>query len=61
MRKVDPIKQQERRRHILNAAAHCFAEHGFHGTSTAQICERAGMSPATYSTTTAARPISSRP
>jgi AcrR family transcriptional regulator len=45
MRKVDPIKQQERRRHILNAAAHCFAEHGFHGTSTAQICERAGMSP----------------
>ncbi|MBB1594885.1 TetR/AcrR family transcriptional regulator [Achromobacter sp. UMC46] len=45
MRKTDPIKQQERRRHILEAAAHCFAEHGFHATSTAQICERAAMSP----------------
>jgi AcrR family transcriptional regulator len=45
MRKTDPIKQQERRRHILDAAAHCFAEHGFHATSTAQICERAAMSP----------------
>lgn len=45
MRKTDPIKQQERRLHILEAAAHCFAEHGFHATSTAQICKRAAMSP----------------
>ncbi|CAB3682175.1 TetR/AcrR family transcriptional regulator [Achromobacter pestifer] len=45
MRKIDPIKQQERRRHILDAAAQCFAEHGFHATSTAQICARAAMSP----------------
>ncbi|MGB3432209.1 TetR/AcrR family transcriptional regulator [Achromobacter sp.] len=45
MRKIDPIKQQERRNHILAAAADCFAEQGFHSTSTAQICARAGMSP----------------
>lgn len=45
MRKIDPIKQQERRNQILAAAADCFAEHGFHSTSTAQICARAGMSP----------------
>ncbi len=45
MRKIDPIKQQERRNQILAAAADCFAEHGFHATSTAQICARAGMSP----------------
>ncbi len=45
MRKIDPIKQQERRSQILAAAAECFAEQGFHSTSTAQICARAGMSP----------------
>lgn len=45
MRKTDPIKQQERRLHILDAAAHCFAENGFHATSTAQICKQAAMSP----------------
>ena len=45
MRKIDPIKQQERRNQILAAAADCFAEQGFHSTSTAQICARAGMSP----------------
>lgn len=45
MRKIDPARQQERRRQILAAAAECFAENGFHATSTAQICARAGMSP----------------
>lgn len=45
MRKIDPIKQQERRTQILAAAADCFAEQGFHSTSTAQIGARAGMSP----------------
>lgn len=45
MRKVDPAKQHERRRQILAAAAECFAENGFHATSTAQICARASMSP----------------
>ncbi|RSE93561.1 TetR/AcrR family transcriptional regulator [Achromobacter aegrifaciens] len=45
MRKIDPIKQQERRTQILAAAADCFAEQGFHSTSPAQICARAGMSP----------------
>lgn len=45
MRKIDPAKRQERCRHILDAAAQCFAEHGFHATSTAQICAQAAMSP----------------
>ncbi len=45
MRKIDPARQNERRRQILAAAADCFAENGFHATSTAQICARAGMSP----------------
>lgn len=45
MRKIDPVRQQERRNQVLAAAADCFAEHGFHTTSTAQICARAGMSP----------------
>ncbi|CUJ58117.1 MULTISPECIES: TetR/AcrR family transcriptional regulator [Achromobacter] len=45
MRKIDPARQLERRRQILAAAAECFAENGFHATSTAQICARAGMSP----------------
>jgi len=34
-----------RRQQILNAAAQCFREHGFHGASIAQISKTAGMSP----------------
>jgi TetR/AcrR family transcriptional regulator, repressor for uid operon len=45
MRKTDPAKQQAKRRQILDAAIVCFAKGGFHGTSTAQICAQAGMSP----------------
>ncbi|WP_406293113.1 TetR/AcrR family transcriptional regulator [Embleya sp. NBC_00888] len=45
MRTVDPVKHAAQRRRILDAAAACFAEKGFHGTRTADICARAGMSP----------------
>ncbi|GLF92900.1 TetR/AcrR family transcriptional regulator [Streptomyces yaizuensis] len=45
MRTVDPVKHAAKRRRILEAAAACFAEKGFHGTRTADICARAGMSP----------------
>ncbi|MCH8542509.1 MAG: TetR/AcrR family transcriptional regulator [Alcanivorax sp.] len=45
MRKIDPEKQEVRRRHILDAALSCFAHKGFHGTSTNEICAAAGMSP----------------
>jgi AcrR family transcriptional regulator len=45
MRKLDPDKHAARRGQILNAAIQCFAERGFHQTSTAQICAAAGMSP----------------
>ncbi|AZC23852.1 MULTISPECIES: TetR/AcrR family transcriptional regulator [Pseudomonas] len=45
MRTADPYKAQHRRRQILGAAVECFARHGFHATSTAQICAAAGMSP----------------
>lgn len=34
-----------RRRQVLDAAAECFRESGFHGSSIARICEVAGMSP----------------
>jgi len=45
MRKVDPEKHAAKRRLILDAAIACFARKGFHGTSTAEICAEAGMSP----------------
>lgn len=45
MRKVDPEKHAARRQVILDAAIACFARKGFHGTSTAEICSEAGMSP----------------
>jgi AcrR family transcriptional regulator len=44
-RKVDPQKHDAKRREVLNAAISCFAERGFHSTSTAEICRAAGMSP----------------
>jgi AcrR family transcriptional regulator len=45
MRKIDPEKHAERRQTIIDAAKGCFAQKGFHGTSTAEICAAAGMSP----------------
>lgn len=45
MRKTDPLRQAERRQHILDAAIRCFARNGFHLTRTAEICTEAGMSP----------------
>ena len=38
-------KSEARREQVLNAAAECFRQGGFHGTSIAQICKRAKMSP----------------
>jgi AcrR family transcriptional regulator len=45
MRKVDPVKYDEKRREILEAAGRCFVRDGFHGTSTSAICAEAGISP----------------
>lgn len=44
MRTVNPEKHEARRRHILAAAAECFAIKGFQDTRTADICAAAGMS-----------------
>jgi AcrR family transcriptional regulator len=45
VRKVDPVKHEERRGDILAAAERCFARSGFHGATIAQICAEAGISP----------------
>lgn len=45
MRKVDPVKYEEKRAEILEAADRCFARHGFHGATIAQICAEARISP----------------
>jgi TetR/AcrR family transcriptional regulator, repressor for uid operon len=44
-RKLDPQRHEARRQEVLLAAVTCFAEKGFHSTSTAEICRAAGMSP----------------
>lgn len=44
MRKVDPQKHEAKRRQILEAAAACFADKGFHRTTTSEICAAVGMS-----------------
>ncbi len=44
MRVTDPEKHQAKKQMILEAAKACFAEQGFHQTSTAQICAAAGVS-----------------
>lgn len=43
MRTADPRLAAERRRQILEAAARCFARHGFQGATMARICAEAGM------------------
>ncbi|MFY9655050.1 MAG: TetR/AcrR family transcriptional regulator [Methylocystis sp.] len=45
MRKIDPIKHDEKRREILEAAARCFQRKGFKGSSVSEICAEAGISP----------------
>jgi TetR/AcrR family transcriptional repressor of uid operon len=45
VRKINPVKYEERRGGILEAAERCFARHGFHGATIAQICAEAGISP----------------
>jgi AcrR family transcriptional regulator len=45
VRKVDPVKHEEKRAEILAAAERCFARSGFHGATIAQICDAAGISP----------------
>ncbi|HET6637116.1 MAG TPA: TetR/AcrR family transcriptional regulator [Streptomyces sp.] len=44
MRKVDPVKHQERRQQIVGAAVSLFADKGFDRTTTAEICKAAGIS-----------------
>ncbi|WP_291867774.1 TetR/AcrR family transcriptional regulator [Bradyrhizobium sp.] len=44
-RTADPQRHEAKRREMLHAARKCFAEKGFHSTSTAEICRMAGMSP----------------
>ncbi|SHF79870.1 TetR/AcrR family transcriptional regulator [Streptoalloteichus hindustanus] len=44
MRTVDPVRHEAKRRHILNAAAVCFARKGFERTTVAEICAEAGIS-----------------
>jgi len=45
MRTLDPVKHAEKRGEILLAAWRCLAKTGFRGTSTADICKEAGISP----------------
>lgn len=39
------LKSKERKKQVLDAAAKCFREFGFHGCSIARISKAAGMSP----------------
>ena len=45
MRKLDPIKYEEKRREILKAVARCFRRHGLNGASISDICAEAKISP----------------
>jgi AcrR family transcriptional regulator len=45
LRKVDPVKHEEKRREILAAAGRCFVRDGFRGASTSDICAEAKISP----------------
>jgi TetR/AcrR family transcriptional repressor of uid operon len=44
MRTLDPIKHEERKRQILEAAGRCFARSGFQGASISDICAEAKIS-----------------
>jgi TetR/AcrR family transcriptional repressor of uid operon len=45
VRKIDPVRHEEKREEILAAAERCFARSGFHRATIAQICDEAGISP----------------
>ena len=45
MRKLDPVKHEEKRREILGAAETCFVRDGLQGASISSICAEAGISP----------------
>jgi AcrR family transcriptional regulator len=45
LRKVDPVKHEQKRAEILGAALRCFTRDGFRGASTTDICAEAGISP----------------
>ena len=45
MGRINHERQEERRRHIRDAALACFKRSGFHQTSIAEICAEARMSP----------------
>ncbi|TAI66486.1 TetR/AcrR family transcriptional regulator [Bradyrhizobium sp. Leo170] len=45
MRKLDPVKHENKRQEILTAAMRCFLRSGLKGASTAQICSEAKISP----------------
>ncbi|AMO95364.1 bacterial regulatory s, tetR family protein [Collimonas fungivorans] len=44
MRKIDPVKHEQKRRDILEAAGRCFAKDGFRGASISSICSEAKIS-----------------
>src|ERR1700737_1469686 len=44
MRKIDPIKHEQKRREILEAAGGCFTKDGFRGASISDICAEAKIS-----------------
>ncbi|MBY6239861.1 TetR/AcrR family transcriptional regulator [Methylosinus sp. Sm6] len=45
MRKLDPVRHEEKRREILAAARRCFERSGLKGASIADVCKEAGISP----------------
>jgi AcrR family transcriptional regulator len=45
MRKLDPVKHEEKRREILGAAERCFVRDGLQGASISSICAEARISP----------------
>jgi len=45
MRKIDPVKHEQKRQEIIRAALCCFVRDGFHGASTTDICVAAKISP----------------
>ena len=45
MRKLDPVKHEEKRREILKAVARCFRRSGLNGASISDICAEANISP----------------